>query len=1076
VRVLHIHRAERTVVLADALGELLRIPLADPFAMEVVAVPAKGVERWLSQRLSTVLGVGAGADGICSGIAFPSTTRIVGEALAAASGLDPRDDPWAQPLWPLLDTIDSCIGQPWCGVLAAHLGAGSADHRRGRRYSAAAHLADLYRSYASHRPAMLTAWAAGMDTDGHDPLPADLRWQAQLWRELRDRLGPSPAEGLEATCAALRSDPSLAAALPSRLSVFGPTRLPTDQLTVVAALAEHRDVHLWLPHPSPQLWHRLVGVSATRRRDDPTATAAQHPLLRSLARDVRELQLRLPAHQDQHHEDAARPRTLLGQLQADIRDDRLPTPAKPDQTVQLHACHGPARQVEVLREVLLRLFQDDPTLEAREVIIMCPDVDRFAPLISADFGLGRDLPHPGHTLRVQLADRSLRQTNPLLDTATALLELAGSRVTASQVLDLAASPGVRRMFDFDDDDLERARDWVARSGVRWGLDAASRAPYGMQGVAQNTWQAGLDRILLGVTTSEDATVALGLALPLDDVDSSDIDLAGRLSELLDRLGDVLAQLTGEHPVQHWLTALSDALDSLTATSAEDSWQVAQARRELAAAGDRATSTVKRPDIRALLADRLRGRPTRANFRTGNLTVCTMVPMRSVPHRVVILLGLDDGVFPRTGGIDGDDILARNPCIGERDMRSEDRQLLLDAVLAAGERLIVLHTGADPVSGAHRPPAVPIGELLDVIEAMAPGSRDQIVRRHPLQPYDPRPFTGATPFSFDPVSLAGARRALQPRHTPAAPARLPPVTGPVALDDLVAFAEHPVRAYLRQRLRITAAGEDDQVADALYATLDGLQEWAVGKRILDAALKGQDPGDIRRLEWLRGTLPPGPLGARVLDKVLTRLGPLVAASAGPLATPARTVDLRIDIAGRVLSGTINAVHGDAVVTVTYSTLAAKHRARAWVLALALAAAGEGTSAISIGRRGNRATTSTIVAPPDPRAALTELLYLYDRGMREPLPMPTKTAAAYAASRLGGDSVEQALESALREWRNDFGGDQDDTYHRYAWGDGLALTDLLNAPPLTDETWRGEPSRFAELACRLWAPLLNAEQRS
>ena len=1073
MRVLHIHRAERTGVLANALGELLRTPLPDPFATEVVAVPAKGVERWLTQRLSGVLGVGLGGDGICSGIDFPSPTRIVGDALAAASGVDPRDDPWTQPLWPLLAVIDSCLDQPWCGVLAAHLGHGTDGHRRGRRYAAAAHLAELYRSYASHRPGMLGAWAAGSDTDGYDPLPEDLRWQAQLWRQLRDQLGPSPAERLDESCAALRTDPSLST-LPSRLSLFGPTRLPTDQLAVLAALAEHRDVHLWLPHPSPQLWSSLAGKTATRRSDDQTAPAAQHPLLRSLARDVRELQLRLPTHHDVHHDDAPRPATLLGQLQADIRDDRAPTPAAPDDTLQVHACHGPARQVEVLREVLLRLFQNDPSLEARDVIIMCPDVETFAPLISAAFGLGSGLSHPGHTLRVRLADRSLRQTNPLLDTVAVLLELAGSRVTASQVLDLASSPGVRRMFSFDDDDLERARDWVARSGVRWGLDAPSRAPYGMQSVAQNTWQAGLDRILLGVTTSEDAPVALGLALPLDDVDSSDIDLAGRLAELLDRLQDVLVQLTGEQPVQHWLSTLSDALLSLTATTPADSWQLAQAQRELAAAGERAISLAQLADIRALLTDQLRGRPTRANFRTGNLTVCTMVPMRSVPHRVVVLLGLDDGLYPRTAGIDGDDILARNPCVGERDIRSEDRQLLMDAVLAAGERLIVLHTGADPVSGARRPPAVPIGELLDVIEAMAPGSRDQIVQRHPLQPYDIRSFTGSTPFSFDPVSLAGARRAIQPRHAPPTPTRLPPITGPVALEDLVAFVDHPVKAYLRQRLRITLPGEDDQVDDALSATLDGLQEWAVGERMLSAALNGSAPADTRRLEWLRGTLPPGPLGGRVLDKVDARVGPLLAASTAPLAVPPRTVDVRLDVAGRILSGTINDVRADAVVTVGYSSLSAKHRARAWVLALALAAAGEGARAITIGRRGNRAATSTIHAPTDPHAALADLLDLYDRGMREPLPMPAKTSAAYAASRLSGVSVDQALERAMREWRNNFGGDQDDKHHRFAWGEALPLTELLTAPPLADEKWRGEPSRFGELACRLWAPLLNAEQ--
>jgi exodeoxyribonuclease V gamma subunit len=578
--VLHLHRAERTARLADGLAEVLAVPLADPFMQEVVAVPAKGVERWLAQRLSTVLGAGAADDGICSGIGFPSAHSLVGETLAAAGGVDPRGDPWARPLWPLLEVIDASLAEPWCSVLAQHLGAGADDHRRGRRWASAAHLAELFGSYAAHRPQMLRDWAADRDTDGSGPLPEDLRWQAELWRRLRDRLGPSAAEHLDAACAALRSDPALSD-LPDRLSVFGPTRLSTQALAMLDALAEHRDVHLWLPHPSPALWQELVGRTAGRRRDDATATLARHSLLRSLARDVRELQLRLPEHTDHYHGDDDRPPTLLGRLQTDLREDRSPTVAESDDTVQVHACHGPARQVEVLREVLLRLFEDDPTLEPRDVLVLCPDVETFAPLISASFGLGAGLPHPGNALRVRLADRSLRQTNPLLDTVAALLDLAQSRVTASQVLDLAATPGVRRLFGFTDEELERIRDWVARSGVRWGIDPGTRHPFGMDGFAQNTWRAGLDRVLLGVTTSEDQPVWLDLALPLDDVDSSDIDLAGRLAELLDRLEDALSALSGEHPVGHWIDALAHALDTLTATDPADAWQLAQARRELA---------------------------------------------------------------------------------------------------------------------------------------------------------------------------------------------------------------------------------------------------------------------------------------------------------------------------------------------------------------------------------------------------------------------------------------------------------------------------------------------------------------
>ena len=217
-------------------------------------------------------------------------------------------------------------------------------------------------------------------------------------------------------------------------------------------------------------------------------------------------------------------------------------------------------------------------------------------------------------------------------------------------------------------------------------------------------------------------------------------------------------------------------------------------------------------------------------------------------------------------MDGDDVLARDACVGERDVRSEDRQLLLDALLSAGERVVVLYTGADPVSGAGRPPAVPVGELLDVVEAMVPGGRTQLVTSHPLQPYDVRSFTATPPFSFDPVSLAGARRAVQPRQPAPERVALPPRTGPIALDDLVAFVEHPVKAYLRQRLRITLPGEDDKVEDALSASLDGLQEWAVGERLLAAGLRGTPDGDTARAELAARHPAPGDLGTAVLGKV------------------------------------------------------------------------------------------------------------------------------------------------------------------------------------------------------------------
>ena len=267
-----------------------------------------------------------------------------------------------------------------------------------------------------------------------------------------------------------------------RLSLFGHTRLPVTEIELLDALAAHRDVHLWLPHPSGALWDALAPARGTAggavdRADDDSHHAADHPLLATLGRDSRELQRALagvPAD-DEHTPMPAAPDTLLGWLQDDLRGNTVAPAgrrlAADDRSVQVHACHGAARQVDVLREVLLGMLEADPTLEPRDILVMCPDIETYAPLITAGFGLGDlvDGGHPAHRLRVRLADRSLAQTNPLLGVAAQLLEIAGSRATSSQVLDLAQAEPVRRRFGFTDDDLDTITTWVRESGRSLGL-------------------------------------------------------------------------------------------------------------------------------------------------------------------------------------------------------------------------------------------------------------------------------------------------------------------------------------------------------------------------------------------------------------------------------------------------------------------------------------------------------------------------------------------------------------------------------------------------------------------------------
>ncbi|ABS02480.1 exodeoxyribonuclease V subunit gamma [Kineococcus radiotolerans] len=1153
---LHVHRSESANTLVTALAGLLRDPApgADPFAPDVLAVGARGTERWIAQRLSHHLGAGdpaagGGDDGICARVDTSSPAHLLDGVLAAAlertrPGTGDAVERWAPSslTWDVLEVLDEIApadggpapdGRPEFALLRHHLRHHPGDDGPGgpggpgtppvRRTAAAARVAGLFARYGAARPQLLADWAAGRDDAPGAPLPADLRWQPEVFRAVRERVGlPAPAELLDDACAALRTDPALSDLGP-RLAVFLVTRLATSRLRVLSALAEHREVHLLLQHPSPALWDATAAALRTDPGPRRAAWAAhapgRHPLLRSMARDVRELQVRLahaaPGHTDVHHPAPEPAPTLLGTLQAALARDAEPAPGPDpgDRSVQVHACHGRARQVEVLREVVLGLLDADPTLQPRDVLVACPDVETFAPLVSAAFATDS---HPGGGLRVQVADRSALRTNPLLGLAVRLLGLAQSRAGATEVLDLAAAAPVRRRFDLDDEDLEQLREWTVAAGVHWGLSARHRGAWQLGSLDQGTWRAGLDRLLVGVAVGgavEDDLVGrtgedglLGAVVPLADVESSRIDLAGRFAELLDRLDAAVTRLQGRHGVAAWCDTLLDAVLDLADTAPEDAWQVAQLRRELGVVAHDAaragTARVGLTDVAATISERFAAHPQRANFRTGALTVCTPAPVRAVPHRVVCLLGMDDGAFPRAGGPDADDVLARDPHVGDRDPRGEDRQVLLDLVRSARDALVVTYSGRDVRTGAVLPPAVPVGEVLDALEAAHPGVRARIEVHHPLQPTDRRNFTpGALgtdgPFSHDGTAFSGADAGhREPAPVPPfLPAALPPApAADLDLDTLVQFLQHPARGFLRQRLDVASATREEEPDDALPVQLDALQKWAVGDRALAARLRGVAAPEVVRLEGARGGLPPGPLGVAVLREV----GPVVDAIAGVAAefdtAPPRSVDVELDLdvpgVGQLrLTGNVRGVRpvrgggratGEVAVTTVYSRIKGKQTLRAWVELLALSAAHPGTEfrTVLVGR-GDRGSTGLLTLGPvrsdAARDLLVDLLELRAVGLRFPLPLPVDTAAAWAQEAWRGRAPDACLRAARRAWTSDFSFDKEDRQEENVtvWGAERPVEHLVRwEPPTTLPP--GVPTTFEGLVRRVWEPLLGVQR--
>ncbi|MBW3664207.1 MAG: exodeoxyribonuclease V subunit gamma [Actinobacteria bacterium] len=1108
---LHIHRAERSDRLVGALADVLREPLADPLATEVVAVHSRGIERWIAQELATRLGVGSrGADGVAANIDFPFPMRLVGDVLATTTGTDPDEDPWHPDrlVWSLLELVATTeVAPASLGPLAAHLG--DAGGPSNRRFAALRHVADLFDRYGVHRPEMLRAWLHERDVgaDG-EPLRPDLVWQPRLWRAVNAYVGrPSPAQRLARCVEVLRSTPRTVE-LPERIALFGLTAIPASSVEVLEALALHRDVHLLLLHSSPVLWdairERTDGATLPLREHDPTREAARHPIVRSWGRDAREMQLVLSSgdrasapsmaprvEPERRSAGGSQPLTLLGRLQRDIVEDR-PLPAlgaerpaldEHDRSVQIHGCHGRTRQVEVLRDAVLHALADDPTLEPRDIIVMCPDIEDFAPLIEAVFGAQAvaDDDRPGRPdLRVRLADRSIRRTNPLLRVVADLLDLADGRLTASEVLDLATREPVRDRFGFDDDAVERLEAWVADLNVRWGIDGAHRAEHDLPPIDANSWRAGLDRLLLGVAMADEEFRLVGDTAPYDGIEGTDVDLGGRFVEFVERLADAVASLRAGQPIGAWRGAITAVADALTATRFETRWQRVQLANVLddvvaEASRDGVPSAVplSLAEVRSLLADRLAGRPSRAGQRTGDLVVCTLVPMRSVPHRLVCLLGLDDESFPRRSISDSDDLVDRAPRVGDRDPRSEDRQLLLDAVLAATEQLIVTYRARDERTNEPRPPAVPLGELCDVIDRSVRTSdggpaSERITIHHPLQPFDARNYRDGMlgvpgPWSFDADGLDAARASLAEREP--APAFLTaPLTSAddadtIELRDLIAFLAHPVKAFVRTRMQVSLPSSAEEPSDAIPIDLDGLAKWEVGQRFIDAAIAGHERDHVIATLRARGVLPPGALADEDLSEITATTDSILALAADHGAKPGagETLDVTVDLDdGRTIVGAISGVRGAVATALRYSRLGAKHRLESWVhlLAATVAQPDRDLTVVTAGRRqrgGDGASVSVLTGTShdDARMHLQRLVALYDRGLCEPLPLPCDTALACLESILHNKppdayATKRWEATPYRSWSENA-----DDYHVLAFGRALPFADLARRSVRDDE---------------------------
>ena len=1073
--VLHGNRLE---ALRDAVSAWLSRRPLDPLEEESFLVQSNGAAEWLKMSLASI-------GGICAASRVELPARFLWRAYRQMLG--PGAVPPSSPLekspltWRLMRLLPSRLEAPAFAPIARFLHGNDLE----RRLQLAERLADLYDQYQVYRADWLEAWAQGHDvlrspSGAALALPPDQRWQAALWRDLLAELSKEERRSTRAQVhrdflAALASGAEPHTPLPRRVVLFGASHVPGQTLEALAALSRRVQVLLAIPNPCRFHWADIIEGRelmrpagrrhALRGERDLAAVpleamhAHAHPLLAAWGRQGRDFMLQLDAFDDAERSknqfDVPRidlfnegpGSTLLEQVQATIRD-LVPLAEHPsrvaagsDRSIVFHIAHNPQREVEVLHDQLLSLLAATPKtpaapLKPRDVVVMVPDIDTFAPAIRAVF----DQHAQGDPRRIPfgIVDIRNRGNDALVVALEWLLRAPAQRFRLSEVKDLLEVPAIARRFGLEEDELPTLARWIEGAGVRWGLDAAQRAGLGLEACGeQNTWLFGLRRMLLGYASG--APFA-GID-PYGEIGGLDASLVGALADLVDRLGHWCGECQRDATAWEWARrgrALLDALvepadesERLTLAALESALAEWLEACELAGFEEEVPLSVFREAWLSAVDPPGAAR----RFLAGGVTFCTLMPLRAVPFEVVCLLGMNDVAYPRQSRRSDFDLmgLAGQQRPGDRSRRDDDRYLMLEALLSARRVLYVSWSGRSARDNTEQPPSVLVSQLRDYLRAGWHGTpaEDAVALRtteHPLQPFSSRYFEGKGLVTYA-REWRSAHRGGEGGNE-AAPALPPfePSGVALTLDGLARFLKNPVKCFFRDRLSVVFDDPDDASDDDEAFVLDGLERYdALSELVAESHGSKAESGSASlglRLQRIRGAgrLPIGEIGARLGSELKLDAEPMLAERHRflddfPDAAPPRRLHFEADgiEVDDWLDGLQTDGAADAWIRVQPSTLADKNGKQlradklidAWVRVLVSSACGGPATGLFVGRD----VTLRLGAVERDRAeqALQDLLGAWRIGMNEPLPLPMRSALAFA----GGGNPQEAYEGRFEQ---------------------------------------------------------------
>ena len=1076
---LHIHSSNRLEYLLEALSAVIKNNPLPPLIPEIIVVQNQGMERWLSMELAKKIGVWANGY-------FPFPNALLWRVFKEALGYLPDTSQFEREVmvWSLMDILQDFKNHPKFTELNGYL---QDDMEKVKMFQLAWRLAEIFDNYVMYRPTWIADWENGNQPE---VLKKDFQapWQALLWKAIVERHGKQHLAKLRAEffrkVQRLAKNPRY-----QRISVFGISTLPPFHLEVLAEMGRNLDIHVFLVNPCQLYWGDIVSDGEMARKKTPQDLQyleKGNTLLASMGKMGRDFMDMLNEYPHSAHEyfEKSNEETLLHCIQNDIlerrdADEARKTPIEAnDESVQIHACHSPLREVEILHDQLLLLFDKDKDLLPKDVIVMMPDIEKYAPFIEAVFDT---TPEEHKRIPFNIADRNLRNESALIESFFAILALNKSRFSVTEVLGVLEGEAVQKRFGLNEPDLEMIRHWIDETGIRWGKDKADKQRRDLPAFDENTWRAGLKRLLLGYALPKSAkdTLFKGI-LPFNDIEGSETLILGKLVAFIENLFETIEASEHSRPLSEWSKFLTEVLERFLSPDENSELDAQKLRHLLNNMVENANlakfnAKISREMVLAYLRHFLELEPQQASFLTGSISFCAMLPMRSIPFKVLCLLGMDDQAYPRQNKPLGFDLVAKNPKRGDRSRRNNDRYLFLEALLSARNVFYISYVGQSIQDNTIIPPSVVVSELLDYIKkGYLIEQKESIVTQHPLQAFSPRYFNGIDKrlFSYSSDYCTASRALMQERQTIKGfiVEALPEPDKDwktVEIHRLISFLKQPIEFLLKQRLGIVLTEAKEEITESEPFEIKGLAYYKLNQTLVEKQLEGIDLQEYQNIVKASGLLPHGEIGDYAYKEMIAKIQPFVEKIQSFKKQKRETIAIKQQLGEMQITGRLNKIWETHLIHYRYATLKAKDHIQIWIEHLLLNSQNNQKlpcKSLLIGLDKDKKIKVWEYEPvKNSQEILKTLLHLYYwQGLIKPLHFFPESSLTFAELMKKDENEETAFEKALYKWQGDkddkqFRSEGDDDYYRLCLGPA-------------EENSALEHEQFQSLAQTFFEPLL------